>query len=112
MRPNSLTAASTTVLNAGGILHIATERQYLHAKLLQFFRGLQAAFLLARAENQVRAHFREALGHLPAEANGAAGDDRHPAAEIEALPAFHGGGPNEKFPARPSRRVFISYVSC
>jgi hypothetical protein len=77
------------LLNAGGFFDIAGERENLNAQLSQFLCGPFAALFFARAEHQVRAHFRQAFGHLPAEADGTAGNDRDASGEIEDLAGFH-----------------------
>ena len=50
---------------------------------------MQAAFFFARAENQVRAHFREPVGHLAAEAHSTASDDSDAAGEVEDFGGDH-----------------------
>jgi hypothetical protein len=51
---------------------------------------LLAAFLLAGAEHDVGAHFREGFRHLTAEADGTAGDDGQASSEIKKLSNVHG----------------------
>ena len=74
-------------LDARGIFDVAAERKNLHAEFLQFLGGFDAALLLARAKNQIRAHFRETFGHLTAKANRTTGDDGDAAFEIEQVHA-------------------------
>ncbi len=76
-------------LDVSWVLHVARERPRPYAEFLQFLCGLLATLLLASAEHQIRAHLREALGHLASQTNGASGDDRHAAAEIEKFLNIH-----------------------
>ena len=73
------------LLNAGGIFDVATERQRLYAKFLQFFGSLLAALLLPSAQHEVSAHFSEALSHLAAQPDGAASYDGDPAGQVKEL---------------------------
>jgi len=57
---------------------------------LQFGSSLQASLFFARAQDQIRAHLREGVRHLAAQADGTAGDDRDAAGEIEELFDVHG----------------------
>src|ERR1700736_1982562 len=77
------------LLNAGGLFHVAAECQNFHAKFAQFLRRLQAALLFTCAKNQVSPHFRQAFGHLSAEADRATGHDGNASAKIENLFCVH-----------------------
>src|SRR5580693_8202935 len=76
-------------LNLGRIFHVATEGQGLHSEALQFGGGPFAALLFAGAQDEISAHFRQAFRHLPAQADGAAGDNRHASSEIKELSNIH-----------------------
>src|ERR1700758_5153800 len=66
------------LLNTGRALDIAAKGNGFDAELLQFFGGLMAAFLLASAQHQVSAHFRQTFGHLAAQSDGPSSDDCNP----------------------------------
>src|SRR4029077_478743 len=57
------------LLNTVRVLDIATQGNGFDAEWLQFFGGLMATFLLASAQHQVGAHFRQTVRHLAAQAN-------------------------------------------
>src|SRR5581483_10591898 len=77
------------LLHVGGIFYVATEGERLDPELLKLSGSLLASLFFPRAEHDVRAHFSETLGHLPSQANRAAGDDRHAPAEIKKLFDIH-----------------------
>src|SRR5260370_41012039 len=76
-------------LDVSWVLHVAPERPRPYAELLQFLCGLLATLLLASAEHQIRAHLREALGHLASQTNGASSDNGHTPCEIKKLLRVH-----------------------
>src|ERR1700731_4302754 len=57
------------LLNTVRVLDIAAKSNGFDAELLQFFGGLIAAFLLASAQHQVGAHFRQTVRHLAAQSD-------------------------------------------
>src|ERR1700722_1071454 len=76
-------------LNIPRIFYVASEGDRFRAELLQFGRGFFATFDFSGAKNQVRAHFREADGHLQAQAGGTAGDDGDTPAQIKKFLGVH-----------------------
>src|SRR5580692_11590070 len=66
-----------------GIPDVANERQCFDSEALQFPGSLLATLFLASAEHEIGAHFRQTFGHLPAQADGTAGDDSHASSEIK-----------------------------
>src|SRR5829696_5779290 len=70
---------------SSGIAHVAAQAERPDAELLELGGGLLATVGLARAEDDVRPGFGQALSHLAADALASSGHDRRLAAEIEQL---------------------------
>jgi len=60
------------LLNRCLVFDIASQRQRLHTAAAQRIRRFLAALLLARAEDQIRPHLSQALGHLQTQPHRAA----------------------------------------
>jgi hypothetical protein len=58
----------------------------------------------------MRAHFREAFGHLAAEADRTTADDRDPAREIEDLSGVHVAGRGIKKNFLPKNQVCLYHI--
>ncbi len=76
-------------LNRSLVFDIACQKQAPARRTAQRFRRFLAAFLLAGAEYEVRTHFRQALGHLPAQSHRAAGNNGHASGQVEKLFDIH-----------------------
>ena len=99
--PKSVDCSRDDGLNLLRVADVAAEPERLHPELLRELGGrLLATVGLAGAEDDVRAGFGKALGHLAADALAAAGHDRRLAAEIEQL---HVSSLRRRRGASPSR---------
>jgi len=73
---------------------VAGEPRAAHAALaLEVGGGPLAALAVASADDDVRAQLGERVGHLQADAGGAAGDDRDAAVEVEQIADVHPATP-------------------
>src|ERR1041385_6055191 len=78
-------------LNVGLVLYVAADCKRANAQLFHVMGCFFAALFFARAEDEVSAHLGQRLSHLPAQANGAAGDNGDAASEIKELLRGFGG---------------------
>src|ERR671910_329171 len=83
--PVRLTSTTFCQPSSGISSGLAPQAERPDAELLELGGGLLAAVGLARAEDDVRPRFGQALGHLATDALASSGHDRRLAAEIEEI---------------------------
>ena len=98
MRPNAASVGGHHRLDLVGIRHVTAQAEAAHCRVRADIsvRRLDAALLVAPAEHDARAELGQGVGHLPADAGGAAGDDRGLAGEVEQVRAPSPGAPRSR----------------